>query len=207
MAKREFTKKQLFDWEMIYKSKIPSTETSFTNINTLTFKALDVITENLDRVFYGNRTVILKFLSDYKNVINWQRVFGVSYWNTTVNNNLTTIVNKYNKYFDKKCWDCLSKHPYFCRNEKLIRKYKDKINWDSISECHDFSPEFYLEMKDYINLKILKTKVFNRNSTFRIRSKLGDQILKYFFDHEEEVLTYDPSSKSEEIVNHEKEVI
>lgn len=48
---------------------------------------------------------------------------------------------------------------FFCLNANILSKYKEKLNWDLISEYHFLSEDFLYMFGDYLNLEILEKRL------------------------------------------------
>src|SRR5699024_3587288 len=48
---------------------------------------------------------------------------------------------------------------FCCLNANILSKYKEKLNWDLISEYHFLSEDFLYMFGDYLNLEILEKRL------------------------------------------------
>ena len=121
-----------------------------------------------------------------EDIIDW---FNFFYRNEPfTRSNLYAITSKFNSFFDKECWGQITTYSYGYAHSKyykrkFIIKYRDKLDWDNLSENVDFELEFISKMKDYINFDKYFSKLHQNE-------RLRKQMELYTREHLEEVLAY-----------------
>jgi len=188
VTKRVITKKHKFTYEMKYKDRVLALKDDkgfevpqeLIKKPELTLELLDSITGDIQFLLNEYKTVdkIMEFLCDFEGIIDFRCLFSNTF-NYFDEENLEIIVDRFNKYFDDKCWDLITEDIQLSYIN-FIRKYKDKINWKKI-EYRNVSMDFYLEFKDYLDID----KVI-----LYLDNKFKSHITKYLKDHLEEIIAY-----------------
>lgn len=86
--------------------------------------------------------------------------------------NLTEeLIEKYNSNFNDACWEYVTEHN---PSINTIRKYKDKLNWITLTDSYNnINDEFVEEFNDYIDWYMAP---FNMNISEEMIDKYSDRI-------------------------------
>lgn len=80
------------------------------------------------------------------------------------------LIEKYNINFNDACWEYITEHN---PSINIIRKYKDKLNWITLTDRYNINDEFVEEFNDYIDWYIVP---FNMNISEEIIDKYSNRI-------------------------------
>jgi len=198
--RRRLTKKEKFDIDILYRPYLIKERSKRNqkflysyekNLETLShLRILEIFSNNCEGYFNDkDKDEFYLFLSDYADLLNWTSIFqtllNITYrYKDTIN-----FIDLFKEYFDSKCWNIISRS-YMCYdNDNLIRKFKDKLNWEIITRYHHWNDlNFLLEMKEYVD-------IFYLFGDINVRGDLRSYILPYVEEHFEEILKYAISKK------------
>jgi len=178
---KKLTKEQKFNLEMIYKPMYNKIIEKYLfdhhivlrnkNCTETDILYIRIISQKFR--WYGD---IIPFLDLYKDYVIWNKVLNNNAFSIVDQGDLMIeICSRYKEYLTGKVWRHLSANPgYYGLTDEFVRKFKDNLDWYSLSEHYRFTKEFFLEMKDKIDFY----HFFNDNKN-TICYPIKKELLKY----------------------------
>ena len=109
------------------------------NLNTVTYK----IDEAGHIIDFNSPTEIPDSILKWRNFL---RKFKVS----------ESFINKYSRYFDKKCWRSIGQHSVLSRS--VIKRYSKKFGWKNLCYYQNLSEDLIREFQEDVDWNIVSQK-------------------------------------------------
>ena len=136
---------------------------------------------------------LTKIILDYKDDLEYKDILddydyendGIINWNALCIKESRISLGFLELYQEYINWNFLSMNQSCICNIKIIRKYKEKLNWLYITDSIVVTEEFVEEFSDFVNWNFVSSFLYQQNQSFTLdflkkwKYKLNWNILRY----------------------------